>query len=1076
MKRVFKHPSQPLTGKKYWRSLEQLAETPEFGAWLEREFPQGAAEFKGGEVSRRHFLKIMGASSALAGIGLSGCRRPELHLVPFTKSSEWCIPGKPLFYSTSMPQRGGYIPLIATTHDGRPTKLEGNPLHPISKGHGGTDLYAQASILDLYDPDRSRDFIENGEQRDPKKFADFLDKLVTDSAAGNGDGLAFLMEEDNSPTRERLRTLMEKRFPLMRWCVYEPLGSDFSSQAANLSYGPGLKTAHNVEAADVILALDSDFLGDGEGKIAAIKGFSARRRVEKAGDKMNRLYVVENRYTITGGMADHRLRCPVSQIGAFALALAERIAKGTNDQALTQFYTALPKSSVKFSEAWLDGVADDLLASKGKSLILVGPQQPVAVQLLVAALNSALENLGQTVLGQQTFTRPTMSLAELAKEIADKKIHALFIIGGNPVYNAPADLEWATLQKSVPTIVHVSLMENETSRTAMWHVPRAHYLEMWGDGRSSDGTYVSVQPMILPLFGGWSDLDVLARFCGMPKPVGPELVQDTFKTLSPGADFGAEWNKFLHDGFLAESASAPHVLFFMGSRSSAYVAENANLPAAAGGDMIEVVFTGDSKVDDGRYNNNGWLQELPDPITKMTWDNAALLSPVTAKKLGVKNYEASGDIIEIAIDEHRKMEAPIFIVPGHADNSISIALGYGRTVTGRVGAGSGVNVYPLRTTAAPYFAFAKIRRTGKRGALAITQDHWSMEGRALVREGTVAQHDKDPAFAQKLGMDAELPKAGLPSLYSHPLKFEGPHQWGMAIDLNTCLGCNACVVACQAENNTPIVGKEQVINGREMHWIRMDRYFASVDDDDADPEMLTQPMLCQQCENAPCETVCPVNATVHNDEGLNVMAYNRCIGTRYCANNCPFKVRRFNFFDYNQRPITPVKVPLLGEVNGLKLGPLTEKGMADTLKMQKNPNVTVRMRGVMEKCSFCVQRIQEAKIGAKVRAGASPDIKIPTDAFQVACQQACVNESIVFGNIADPESKVSKLRQSERGYRLLEYLNVNSRIQYLARLRNPNMKMPGADKIGAFEHEPESGGENPVPHPNTQTNQVGGKT
>ncbi|MEA3187036.1 MAG: hypothetical protein QOD99_866, partial [Chthoniobacter sp.] len=879
------------------------------------------------------------ASTALAGVGLAGCRRPELHLVPFTKSAEWAIPGKPLFYATSMPTRRGYIPLVATTHDGRPTKLEGNPLHPINDGHGGTDAFAQASVLDLYDPDRSRFFVETGNQVEPKKFEQFLDQLIAEAKANTGEGLAFLVEEDNSPTRERMRSEIEKRFPLARWAVYEPLGADETSQAANVAYGPGLKVTHAFEAADVILALDSDFLGCEDGNVAAIKAFSARRRVEKAGDKMNRLYVVENRYTITGGMADHRLRCAASQIGAFALALAERIAGVTNDQSLTKFYGSLPKPQVagKFTEGWIEGVADDLLASKGASLVLAGSRQPVSVQLLVSAINSALGNLGKTVMGQQTFTRPAMSISELAKEITDKKVSTLFIVGGNPVYNAPADLEWANLQQSVPTVVRLALHEDETSRKAHWHVPRAHYLETWGDGRSSDGSYVSVQPMILPLYGGWSELDLLARLCGKPKPTGPELVQETFKQTAKAGDFDAAWNKFLHDGFVADSNGGQRGLFFMESGATAYVTENANLPAAGGGDVMEVVFTADAKLDDGRYNNNGWLQEAPDPITKLTWDNAALISPATAKKLGVKNHEAAGDIIEIAI-ENRKIEAPILIAPGHADNSISIALGYGRTVTGRVGTGSGVNAYPLRTTAAPYFAFAKVKATGKRGVLAITQDHWSMEGRALVREGTVEHYEKNPEFAQKMGMDAELPEGGNPSLYSHPQSFEGPHQWGMAIDLNTCLGCNACVVACQAENNTPIVGKEQVINGREMHWIRMDRYFASTDESDPDPEMVTQPMMCQQCENAPCETVCPVNATVHSEEGLNVMAYNRCIGTRYCANNCPFKVRRFNFFNYNERPITPVKIPLFGNVSGLKLGPLTEKSTPDTIKMQKNPN------------------------------------------------------------------------------------------------------------------------------------------
>jgi molybdopterin-containing oxidoreductase family iron-sulfur binding subunit len=553
--------------------------------------------------------------------------------------------------------------------------------------------------------------------------------------------------------------------------------------------------------------------------------------------------------------------------------------------------------------------------------------------------------------------------------------------------------------------------------------------------------------MILPLFGGWSDNDVLAKLAGLPKPKGPELVQETFRQLAPGADFDAAWNKFLHDGFLAGSdAGTGQTLSFMAAAVESYIGERASLTALSGVGNYEIVFTPDFHTYDGRYNNNGWLQEAPDPVTKLTWDNAALISPATANELGVSNtnHGSEGDMIAIELEGGRTLQLPILVAPGHADRSISISLGYGRTNTGRVGAKAGYNAYPLRTSLAPYFVFTqKVKPTGAKGILAITQEHFSMEGRAFAREGTLDTFAKNPTFAKVMGLDAELPMAGNPSIYTHP-PLTGQEQWGMAIDLNTCTGCNACVIACQAENNSPIVGKEQVINGREMHWIRMDRYFASTDETDPDPEMLFEPLLCQQCENAPCETVCPVNATVHTPDGLNAMAYNRCIGTRYCANNCPYKVRRFNFFDYNQRPI---------ENHQLYLGPLTTKASPDTIKMQKNPNVTVRMRGVMEKCTFCVQRIEEARIATKVKAGASDNVKIPVDAFQSACQQACPNEAIVFGDITEPESKVSKLRASPRGYRLLEYLNTSPRVLYLAKLRNPNMRMPGAEKLTDFERE-----------------------
>ena len=1036
MKQIFHHPPEKATGRKYWRSLDELADTPEFRTRLESEFPSGAAELTLDAVSRRSFLQLMGASTALAGLGLAACHRPEKHLVPFTQSNEWAIPGKPLFFATSMPRRSGYLPLVVTTHDGRPTKIEGNPLHPVNRG--ATDVFAQASILDLYDPDRSRFFLENTVKADAKKFEAYLDKLV--KTLGDGSDLAFLLEEDNSPTRERLRSEIMNRFPKAKWTVYEPLGSELADAAAKAAFGPGVTPVPVFEKAEVILALDVDFLGADQYPLNAVRAFSERRRVEKAGDKMNRLYVVENRYTVTGGMADHRLRIPASQVGAFAVALAAELGIATD--AIAQ------PAKVDFPANWIKELATDLKAARGRSLVLAGNRQPVAVQQLVAAINHALGALGQTLVGMPKLTAPSLNLSELAEAIKAKQITALFILGGNPVYNAPADLDWAALQKSVPEVVRLGLHVDETSQFARWHVPAAHYLESWGDGVAADYSYVSVQPMILPLYGGWSALDLLAKVAGHAKPEGPELIQETYRALAskPG-DFKVAWNKFLHDGFL-QASTAPVSLAFTGALPK-------ELPSPAGPNSIEVVFPVDSKMDDGRYNNNGWMQELPDPITKTTWDNIAWISPKTARELDIEQILNRGHeqpVIEITVNG-RKIEAPAFIVPGHADHSVSLSLGWGRKVVGRVGIGTGVSAYKLRTVDAPYFAVgARLVKLARTSLVAHTQEHFNMEGRGIVREASLEEFNADPGFVKKMGGDEEVPP-GKPSLYEHP-KLDAPNQWGMAVDLNTCTGCSACVIACQAENNIPIVGKEQVSHGRFMHWIRSDRYFASsghLEEDlgqyPADPEMVMQPMMCQHCENAPCETVCPVNATVHSPDGLNVMAYNRCIGTRYCANNCPFKVRRFNFFDYHQRPITPVKVPLLGEVSGLKLGPLTKKGSPETLKMQKNPNVTVRMRGVMEKCTFCVQRIQEARIATKVKAGASDQVRIAPDTFMSACQQVCPTGAIVFGDVTNPESRVSKLKEQEKNYRLLEYLNVSPRVSYLGRLRNPNPKMPDAKPI-----------------------------
>jgi len=1038
MKRIFQHPSEPLTGKKYWRSLGQLSDTPEFRGWLEREFPQGASELKGGDVSRRNFLKLMGASTALAGLGLSACRRPEKHLVPFTRGAEWSIPGKPLFFATARPSRFGYAPVVATTHDGRPTKMEGNPLHPVSKG--ATDLHTQSSLLDLYSPDRVHAIASKGKTATSAEFEAALDELL--KGAEGGEGLAFLLEKDNSPTRERLRGEIEKKFPKVTWAVYEPLGAE-STEAA---YGAGVEPVLQFDKADVILALDSDFLGT-EGDVDTTRKFSSRRKVTGPDSVMNRLYVVENRYTVTGGISDHRLRIAASQIASFAIALAAEIATTTSNTALGELIKAVSSQASKGNAEWIKYCAADLVAAKGRSLIVAGTRQPVAVQALVAGINAALGNLGNTIVGRKS-AKADATLGDLARAITDKKIKTLFIVGGNPVYNAPADLGWEELQKTVPTVVRLGMEIDETSLSAHWNVPLAHYLESWGDGRAADGSYVSVQPMILPLFGGWSELDLLAKVAGQPKPQGPELVQETFKQIAKPDDFATVWAKFLHDGFLPGSAAKPEPLTFNAATATKLVSEKLNVSTLAEG-AFEVVFTACTKVDDGRYNNNGWLQEIPDPITKVTWDNCAQMSPATARRL---NIEDDGDLIEITL-QNRTLSIPVLRAPGHAENSISIQLGYGRSATGRVGKGTGFNVYPLRTSAEPYFALgAKVRVTGKNYKLALTQEHGALEGRGgdLTREATVEEYKADPHFAKTMGMDAHIPPNV--SLYSHP-PLNDVHQWGMVVDLNVCTGCSACMVACQAENNIPIVGKEQVINGREMHWIRTDRYFASVDENDPEPEMVSQPMMCQHCENAPCETVCPVNATVHSEDGLNVMAYNRCIGTRYCANNCPFKVRRFNFFDYNQRDV-------LGRVKGTYFSGLYEwnmvssKGTEDTIKMSKNPNVTVRMRGVMEKCTFCVQRIQEAKIATKVAVRDSDQVRIPTDSFTTACAQACPAGAITFGDQQNPDTAVAKLKKSERGYRLLEYLNIHTRVHYLARIRNPNPKMPGVEKIGAAMKSP----------------------
>jgi molybdopterin-containing oxidoreductase family iron-sulfur binding subunit len=1030
MKRVLPHPEREAKPA-LWRSLDEFSGTPEFEAALEREFPQGAAEWHGGEMSRRNFLQLMGGSMALAGIGLTGCRRPEAYLVPFTQGVEWTIPGKFLYYATSQPRRNGAMPLVATTSDGRPTKLEGNPLHPIS--NGATDAFAQASVLDLYNPGRSRAITAEGKPADAAALAAKLDEIRAAAESSAGEGLAFLAERVDSPTRDRLLAQLRQKYPNLLWAEYEPLGNSEYDAAVAACFGAGVGVVPDFSAADKVFAVDDDFLNASFSGLEQVRGFTARRRISAPGQPMNRLYVAETRYTPTGGMADHRLRIKPSEAGALLRALGQEIAALTGDGALGAVVEAFPEGQLSADPKWITECAKDLAASKGKSIVVVGKQQPAAVQALGFAINNALGAPGQTLRSMRVERPQSASVAELAAAMEAGRVKNLFILGGNPVYNAPADLRFGDLLGGVPVSVRLGIYEDETSAASKWHVPQAHYLESWGDARSADGTICAVQPMILPLWNGVNELEVLNRLAGNPEPIGPQLVRDTFAKVANGGDLEAKWTEFLRQGFLTGTAWPEASPAFNSGAATALAA--AYRPAPSG--QLEIAFTPSGTIDDGRYANNGWLQETPDFATKVTWDNAALVSPATAASLGI----STGDMVELSTGG-RQIKAAALVAPGHADNALSIALGYGRVNISHVTDNVGFDAYPLRTTQCMAFASnASLKRTASKHKFAETQTHENMEGRDLVREGTAARYAEDPMFAQTMGMDGHIPPNI--SLFTHP-KLDSPEQWGMTVDLSTCTGCNACVVACQAENNVPIVGKDQVSRGRNMAWIRMDRYFAG---DENDPEMLPQAIMCQHCENAPCETVCPVNATVHSEDGLNLMAYNRCIGTRYCANNCPWKVRRFNFFDYNQRPL-----------DKLYFGPLAKKGMAESVQMSKNPNVTVRMRGVMEKCTYCIQRIEEAKITRSVQAGPSDKLKVPFPSVKSACQQACPSESIVFGNINDPQSRVAQLKKEPRNYQMLKYLNVSPRTTYLARVKNPNMDMPGADKVGWANGHPHHGG------------------
>jgi len=968
-----------LKDKEYWRSLEQLAGTDEFRHYLEREFPKGTVELAGNSWSRRSFLTTMGASLALAG--LTSCRRPVEKIVPYVTRPEEIDPGVPNYYATTMPLGLSAYGVIVTTHEGRPTFIQGNPLHPSSKG--AVSPIVQASLLDLYDPDRSRSVLHHGKETAWDDFVAWWKEQYDRYKQSGGEGLAVLSESFNSPTLSRLKRRFHETFPKAQWVAWEPVSDENIYKGIELATGRVLQPVYDFSRAQVILALDCDFLGTESEAIANTVGFTEARRVRSRSDAMNRLYVVEPSMTVTGMMADHRVAVDRGRVGSLLLALARVVtARGVP----IEFARGVNRPNTELASDFVQVLSGDLGMHRGECLVVAGRAQPPAVHAMACAMNAALGNVGRAVTYHDIASLVLSSdtdLAALAANVEKNAVQTLIIAGGNPVFSAPRDMSLSTLLEAVNDTVHLSSHVDETSLSCSWHLPRAHYLESWGDAQSWNGANSVVQPVITPLMEGRGDVELYALLAGGEEVSAHDAVRETAQPLLGRAGFESKWRAGLHDGIMPGSGPAAVVPgLSMGELDLA--------------DADGLILSFDcSKHFDGRFANNGWLQELPDPVTKLAWGNAALISPKLAEEYDLENE----DMVELDIDG-RTLEIPAWISPGQADSSISVALGYGRAAAGRVGNGVGFNAYKLRTSDNMWFATGvKLRKLGPKYSLACTQDHGSMEGRPIVRENTLAGYKEKAEFYPR-----EIEHPPPVSLWDEH-KYDKGYQWGMAIDLNACTGCNACVVACQAENNIPIVGKEQVCNGREMHWMRIDRYYAG---DIHDPRVLVQPMNCQHCEMAPCEQVCPVAATSHDPEGLNVMVYNRCIGTRYCSNNCPYKVRRFNFFNYmNELP--------------------------ELIKMAQNPEVTVRFRGVMEKCTYCIQRISLAKIKAKNEGRTVTDGEIRT-----ACQAACPAQAIVFGNIGDANSRVSQLRQNDRRYRVLEELNTRPRTIYLAKLRNPN--------------------------------------
>ena len=1016
-----------LEGRTYWRSLEELAETPEFTNYVQREFPAQASEFTD-PAGRRQFLKLMGASLALAGV--SACtRQPEERLVPYVRQPEEVTPGRPLFFATAMPLGGYGQPLLAENHMGRPTNLEGNPEHPASLG--ATDLFGQSAVLDLYDPDRSRTVQYRGEVKTWSAFLAAVAGVVSAQSALEGASLRILTGPISSPSLlEQIRGVLAM-FPQAKWHQWDAVFGAVQDGA------PSQAPVYRLENADVVVSLDADFLNFGPGSIRYSKDFSKRRRMGTPQDQLNRLYVAEPVLTVTGSNAEHRLAIKARDIQAVASAIAAGVGAGQTAGTLS------PEA-----QSWATAVAADLQAHRGRSAVIAGAQQPAAVHALAQAVNTALGNVGATVTyGPPVVESPADGVASLRELVADMQagsVDTLFILGTNPVFTAPVDLNFTEALGKVQNRFHLGLYDDETAERCDWHVPEAHFLESWGDVRTFDGTASIIQPLIAPLYDGHSALEVLSALGGAPGRTPLEIVKEhwanafaagaaSFRSQDgqPFASADAFWRHALHDGFIggssalatasapaATTASAPARPSGATAATAATAAPAATPAPSAPKTGIEILFRPDPHVLDGRFANNGWLQELPKPLSKVTWDNVAYISAATAERLSIPVFRVGNEdnpIIEVTY-QGRRLRVPVWVLPGTADDVVVVHFGYGRRRAGRIGTGLGTDAFTIRTSAAPWFdGGAEIAKTGDSVLIASTQNHFAMEGRHPVRVVDVEEYRKDADSVRKQGHNRPAKTMTLyPHEGEHPHSKDAQYRWGMAIDLNACTGCQVCIAACVAENNIPVVGKTQVSRSREMHWLRVDTYFEG--DAHALEGTYHQPIPCMQCESAPCEVVCPVAATVHSDEGLNDMVYNRCVGTRYCSNNCPYKVRRFNFMLYADFT-TPELYP------------------------QRNPDVTIRSRGVMEKCTYCVQRINIARVDAKVA-----DRKIGDGEVKTACQQACPADAIVFGDLNDPSSQVNRMKQQERNYGLLEDLNTRPRTTYLAVVRNPNPSLAKAVK------------------------------
>lgn len=994
----------------YWRSLSELEGNPEFQEFVSREFREPLEQEPLAGAGRRRFVQLMGASFALAG-----CHWREEKVLPHTARPDGVVPGVPVQYATVMDVAGVATGLLVKSYDGRPIKVEGNPNDSTTLG--GTGTYHQAAILGLYDPDRSSRVMQGATPSTWEAFDQALLGAYAPLAKASGAGLAILSGANSSPSLARLRGELKSALPNASWFVHDASYAAGASRGLDLVFGEPVQLLLHPEKADVIIALDSDFLSaSSAGGLGYTRKVASRRDPDSG--KMSRIYAFESVLSEIGALADHRVAIATSRVAAVLAYIDAKVSekKGLADAQKEPGVETLGGEHVK---KVLDVAIAELVASRGKSLLTLGSRYSGELHAIVHRLNEALGNVGSVVEyleKNDVLSGGVDDLAALVGEIESGKVKALLILGTNPVYDSPADIDFEGTLAKVPTSFHVGLYRDETGAKCSFHAPEAHFLETWGDARAIDGTVRVAQPLIEPLLGGRSAIEVISRMLGLPEVQGQSIVRKT-----SGLTKDKVWNTAVHSGQYGKKAKA-----FQGELR---VAPQVTLPEAG----LEVLFELDPAVFDGRFANNGWLQELPHPLSKQAWGNAVLVNPTTAAKLGLSD----GHLCKLTVDG-RSIELPSLVSPGQAEDTLAVALGYGRTVAGVVGGfGSGIdavetvgaNTYAIRPSKAPHVALGTVTKSGGRQELALTQDLWAIDaigkqGQAeredqLVRETTLATYKEHPGV-----IEHKVHHPPLLNLWQPPVSYDG-HKWGMAVDLNKCSGCAACIVACQSENNTAIVGRKEVAKGREMTWLRVERYYKG---DAKTAQVRQQPVMCQQCENAPCEQVCPVGATMHTQEGLNDMVYNRCIGTRYCSNNCPYKVRRFNYRNYNLETLGTT--PFTG----------TDDRRAKLKAMAFNPEVTVRARGVMEKCTFCVQRIQNVKIVAKNHKRPIQDGEIKT-----ACEQACPAGAIVFGDLNDKASRVHAAQEKPRAYELLQELNNRPRVNYLARISNPHPELSETD-------------------------------